>query len=185
MAANPVKIPGFKLVMRGTYREETPMGDGTFFDVLARNPVPDDTVQKTMNNCFDPFYTMPLEIKNAVLLHLSSKDISALRLASRSFHQIPEAIFRKLIKEEMSWFWEVDEMKREEEHITKAYQESYDAETLQVYFENGHDRDMLAFVKAQLEKPHLNTNWLRVYNQLKIMERGLSDQEQSQDLESS
>lgn len=164
LAANPVDVPGFRLGMMGVYKEESPLGDGAFC-------VEYDEYAKGMDDS-DPFKRLPSEVKNVILAQLCSRDIASLRLASRCFRQLPKALFRRLIKDEMPWFWEIDDLKRaEEEYLCNSFEENYGAEMLEV--SGGIDPNVLAFVKARMERKCLNTNWLQVYKQLKVMEKGV------------
>jgi hypothetical protein len=58
----------------------------------------------------DPFRTLPNELINMVLFQLMPKDITNIRLVSRSFHQLPGYLFIHLIKRHMPWFWEADKL---------------------------------------------------------------------------
>jgi hypothetical protein len=171
LVANPIRIPGFNMMMRDLYREEMPDGDGVFTDQRFRR-MRRESYQPDLVAPSDPFYDIPSEIKNTILAHLCSKDIASLRLASRCFQQLPKALFRTLIKHEIPWFWEVDDLKiSQEEYLSKAFQEENGADMLDAA--DGIDPSMLAFVKARMARKHLDTNWLRVYEQLKVVEKGV------------
>jgi len=59
-----------------------------------------------------------------LLSHLSSKDIGNLRLAARSFRQLPKQLFLRLIQDELPWFWEFDELKvADDEYWRRLYSE--------------------------------------------------------------
>jgi len=49
---------------------------------------------------------MPAEVASMVTHCLPSKDIANLRLASLAFQQLPTILFRRLLFEDMPWFWE-------------------------------------------------------------------------------
>ncbi|KUJ21985.1 uncharacterized protein LY89DRAFT_714994 [Mollisia scopiformis] len=171
LVANPVNIPGFGIMMRGTYKEEIPLGDGAFCDRNIHEAMSSNFVEER-NRPEDPFYNIPPEIKNDILARLCSKDIASLRLASRCFRQLPKALFRNLIKKEMPWFWEINDVKiEEEEYLSGSFQESYGADMLEV--SDDIDADVLAYVQARMEKKTLDTNWLLVYEQLKMLEKGV------------
>ncbi|KAH9215998.1 hypothetical protein DL95DRAFT_363708 [Leptodontidium sp. 2 PMI_412] len=172
-SANPVNIPGFKLVMRGVY-EETPRGDGAFVARDSSGPLSKrggSVVIRRRQNDTDPFVGLPTELKNKILARLSPRDIANLRLASRSFRQLPKQIFKQFIMEEFPWFWEIDEVRADvEAHYQKSFTEEY-----------GEDLDLLegvippawfAFVKERMEGKPMDINWYRVYKQLKVMEKG-------------
>ncbi|KAL2075541.1 hypothetical protein VTL71DRAFT_484 [Oculimacula yallundae] len=171
LAANPVAIPGFHLAMRGVYAE-TPRGDGAFMTRASSGMPPRrNAVMRRHQNSTDPFNELPTELKNKVLEKLSPKEIANLRLSSRSFRQLPKQIFKQLIEEELPWFWEVDEIRDE---IETQYQEDFKEQY-------GDDLDLLqgiippawfAFVKERMDKIPMDINWLQVYKQLKVLERG-------------
>lgn len=54
----------------------------------------------------DAFTVLPHELRLLLLSFLESKDIANLRLVSRSFRQLPIALWRHLILSEMPWLWE-------------------------------------------------------------------------------
>ncbi|ETS87757.1 hypothetical protein PFICI_01585 [Pestalotiopsis fici W106-1] len=54
----------------------------------------------------DMFASLPRELLLIILDPLGSKDIANLRLASRSFHQLPQSVFRTLTLRELPWLWE-------------------------------------------------------------------------------
>ncbi|KAH7342686.1 hypothetical protein BKA65DRAFT_401885 [Rhexocercosporidium sp. MPI-PUGE-AT-0058] len=171
LAANPLDIPGFKLMMRGVYKE-TPRGDGAFVAKDSYGALSKRSVEiRRYQNETDPFNRLPTELKNKVLVRLSPKDITNLRLSSRSFRQLPKQIFKQFITEEIPWFWEIDEVRADvEAHYQASFTEEY-----------GDDLDMLesiippawfAFVKERIEKKPMDINWYQVYKQLKVMEKG-------------
>lgn len=58
----------------------------------------------------DIFSILPPELLTEILWNLSAKDIANLRLASRSFRALPPILFKHLIRTEMPYFWEIDEL---------------------------------------------------------------------------
>ncbi|KAI1842601.1 hypothetical protein JX266_011214 [Neoarthrinium moseri] len=60
----------------------------------------------TRLRCTDVFSVLPPELRSLILIHLTSPDVANLRLASRTFYQIPQYIFRSLTLREMPWLWE-------------------------------------------------------------------------------
>lgn len=54
----------------------------------------------------DAFAKLPRELSLLILSQLSSNDIASIRLASRSFQQLPISFFHSLILREMPWLWE-------------------------------------------------------------------------------
>ena len=58
----------------------------------------------------DPFYKLSNEVVGLVLDNLGSKDIANLRLASTRFGELPDILFRRLLFEDLPWFWEAREL---------------------------------------------------------------------------
>lgn len=55
----------------------------------------------------DIFSRLAPHVHTEVLRYLGSTDIASLRLASRTFSQLPIALWRRLLAEEMPWLWEL------------------------------------------------------------------------------
>jgi len=55
----------------------------------------------------DPFVQISYELRMMILSQLPSRDIAALRLASRAFRQLPISFFYDLLMREMPWLWEL------------------------------------------------------------------------------
>ena len=68
------------------------------------------TVLSTPNAAKDPFSPLSAEITSMILNHLGSKDIANLRLATPVFRQLPTIMFRRLLLEEMPWFFEAKDL---------------------------------------------------------------------------
>jgi len=58
----------------------------------------------------DPFQKLPAEVASMVVHDLPSRDIANLRLAVRAFRELPNILFRRLLLEDMPWFWEVRDL---------------------------------------------------------------------------
>ena len=56
-----------------------------------------------------------------VLAYLSSKDIANLRLASPVFRKIPIILFRRLLLDDMPWFWEARDFPVRETNWYEVY----------------------------------------------------------------
>ncbi|PVH89599.1 hypothetical protein DL98DRAFT_564913 [Cadophora sp. DSE1049] len=202
LGANPVDVPGFRSVMMGVYGEK-PGGDGVFVTrdsygngngagagvALVSNSKAKSKARLRNNekekvfrrhrNPTDPFSTLPPELKNKILSTLSPAEITALRLSSRSFRQLPKQIFKSFIAEEMPWFWEIDEIRRE---VEEGYREAFskELEDLGMDFDAGGleclegvmPEDWLRFVRERMEGRAMDVNWLEVYKQLRVMEKG-------------
>ncbi|KAK7417483.1 hypothetical protein QQX98_004603 [Neonectria punicea] len=54
----------------------------------------------------DVFSRLPQELRTMVVMYLDSRDIAALRTASRSFSPLPQAVFQALTLRERPWMWE-------------------------------------------------------------------------------
>lgn len=96
LAANPVDVPALKAVLENC--EET--SSETVFEQL-----PDSS-----SSTRDPFQLLSPELRMILLNHLSRRDVANLRLTSKIFSQLPQSYFRQLIRKEMPWLWELDEM---------------------------------------------------------------------------
>lgn len=150
LAANPHDIPGFPELLLEDYYTEHPKGDGVF-DTRDAPHLPNLVVHE---NTTDVFTKIPAELKNMLLSHLSSKDIGSLRLASRSFRQLPKTLFRRLVHDELPWFWEHE------------YLEEKDLECLQ------KERE-ISLAGAKEEQASKNVNWLEIYKHLLIAKRSI------------
>jgi len=185
LAANPVDIASFKMTMMGVYSEK-PRGDGVFATrdsvgaglgavSMSRSKTNEmgKRVFRRHRNPTDPFSFLPPELKNKILARLSPSEINALRLSSRSFRQLPKQIFKSFIMEEMPWFWEIDEIRGavERDYAESFMEEFGGLEDLEM-LEGVVPREWLRFVRERLEGRVLDVNWLEVYKQLRVMERG-------------
>ncbi|KAK0125474.1 hypothetical protein ONS96_009312 [Cadophora gregata f. sp. sojae] len=196
LAANPVVIPGFELAMQGVYGQGA-RGDGVFgtrdsYGIAAGSGGKtklnlklkgrmgnSGKVFRRHRNSTDPFFVLPPELKNKILADLSPSEITAIRLSSRSFRQLPKQIFKSFIAEEMPWFWEIDDIRRE---VEEAYKEAFrdqladlgvgfDSEGLAM-LEGVMPSEWLRFVKERMEGKAMDANWLEVFKQLRVMEKG-------------
>lgn len=138
-----------------------PKGDGVF---MRRYLKPDDP--PIHQNLTDPFLRLPVELKNMVLSHLSSRDIARLRLVSRSFRQLPKQLFFRLIMDELPWFWEFDELKQ------------LDDDWWREWFKNDNPEKQRPEHANRIKKSREgnfteNVNWLAVYRQLVVLKKGI------------
>lgn len=62
------------------------------------------------NSTADPFTALSAEIISMVVEHLSSKDITNLRLATRAIRQLSAILFRRLLLEDMTWMSEAEDV---------------------------------------------------------------------------
>ncbi|MCJ1391456.1 hypothetical protein MMC18_004320 [Xylographa bjoerkii] len=111
LAANPIEIPGFAALVIETagYRGDRKTvfhwdykGPSEWSVRNHRTPPPPKSGLHTP----DPFTKLSAELSDMVLASLSSKDIANLRLVSPAFRQLPAILFRRLLLEDMPWFWE-------------------------------------------------------------------------------
>lgn len=98
LVANPLFVPKLQDVLRQV--TSTPPG---FNPRNSAFPVPESTAP---GDSTDLFARLPPEIKFEILDQLHSRDIAALRLATRTFRQLPVSYFQKLLNREMPWLWE-------------------------------------------------------------------------------
>ncbi|KAK4549027.1 hypothetical protein LTR36_007483 [Oleoguttula mirabilis] len=98
LAANPLFVPALPALLE---------------QAVSRNPsfnARHDAFEIPEGQPFDPndaFASLPPELRMLILADLPSKDIASLRLASRSFRQLPLTFFHDLLLREMPWLWEV------------------------------------------------------------------------------
>lgn len=100
LAANPLYIPGLKAILEAASGVEA-----SFSSQQSAFPALLTSGRNTWKE--DPFLALPQEIRECVVDYLSSKQIAALRLASRAFHQLPIGLWYHLLVREMPWLWEV------------------------------------------------------------------------------
>lgn len=109
LVANPIHVPDLSklldLPMSSTHSSITfahkqAENDGISGNSRDRNGLEPDLVS-------DPFERLAAEITAMILGNLGSKDICNLRLASRSFRELPTILFRRLLLDDMPWMWEV------------------------------------------------------------------------------
>ena len=110
LVANPIQILSLASLINkvGAYGEDIVFGQKN-----TRTSNQSDTSNEPMvlkPRSSDPFETLPAEVACMVTDCLSSKDIASLRLATRYFRQLPRAIFRRLLFEDMPWFWEAEHL---------------------------------------------------------------------------
>jgi hypothetical protein len=96
VAANPCFVPGLPAILTAADRREDSNFDyGDIFDIST-----------TGTGLGDVFSSLPQELRGMLLVLLEPADIANLRLASRTFRQLPQSFFRSLTLREMPWFWE-------------------------------------------------------------------------------
>jgi hypothetical protein len=119
-------------------------------------------------------------LKNMMLMLLPSSDIANLCLASRSFRQLPKSLLKQLIVSGMPWFWEIDDIEEQDfaywkRWVVKGYGE--DLSRLPAIPSQGRDppayKKQRTFARKIMGGVRREINWLRVYKDLKILQRGL------------
>jgi hypothetical protein len=104
LAANPLYIPGLIPILESAVATDSSFSPrSSAFAPLPSQPL--DQRGKTAKK--DPFLTLPQEMRDHVVDYLDSKEIAALRLASRAFHDLPMSLWYTLLRREMPWLWEV------------------------------------------------------------------------------
>lgn len=96
LAANPLFIPRLAPILRAAVDE-----DPNFAPSNGAFEVPFHS-----ESC-DVFSNLPVELRLQTLSYLASADIANLRLASRTFRQLPILLWRQLLLKEMPFLWEV------------------------------------------------------------------------------
>lgn len=96
LGANPLLIPRLAPILQAAIEKDTNFNpqDGAF-------PVSGN------EGASDVFGSLPLEMRLQTLSYLGSSDIANLRLASRTFRQLPILLWRDLLLKEMPFLWEV------------------------------------------------------------------------------
>ena len=96
LAADPMNIPGLDgLIKSGS--------EGRVSDVAFSSP-------RTASTARDVFSTLPIELRRTIAELLPGKDVANLRIASANFTELPQSYFHHLIKTEMPWVWEVEDL---------------------------------------------------------------------------
>lgn len=96
LATNPVEISGLTILLENC---EDAASDVVFSQLPESSP-----------SARDPFQLLSPELRIMLLDLLESKDVANLRLCSKVFSQLPQSCFRQLIRREMPWVWEIDEL---------------------------------------------------------------------------
>ncbi|KAI9836032.1 MAG: hypothetical protein M1819_001643 [Sarea resinae] len=130
LAANPLFVPGLPSLLTAAIKiDEEPTrndgravllpgrpghsGTGTYSALNHRHdaglpaaaalPV---TVADTSDS-YDPFLTLPEELRLHLVDYLDSSDIAHLRQTSRAFQQLPNSLWYRILRREMPWLWEI------------------------------------------------------------------------------
>jgi hypothetical protein len=98
LAANPLFVPRLNDILKSAVKT-----DSEFSTRAGAFSCTDTTAQQTSRDIFD---RLPTDLRLEVLHFLGSKDIANLRLASRTFRQLPIFLWRRLLRQELPWLWE-------------------------------------------------------------------------------
>lgn len=113
LAANPVDIPGLPGLIQGQMHARINVNEPaiptshTLYQ-RARNASAEDAEPEPKHPPLDPFAQLPEELRLMIIDYLPSRDIANLRLASRICLEIPRVIFRRLMLQDLPWFWEAE-----------------------------------------------------------------------------
>lgn len=102
LVANPLTIPGLEDLIQSCSLPDGSSAD-VVFDTKCVGPAKDDI-----------FAQLSPELRLMILEFLKSEEVAKLRLASRTFFQLPQSIFHHLVLSEMPWVWEINDLKGHE-----------------------------------------------------------------------
>ncbi|KAJ0423240.1 hypothetical protein BJY00DRAFT_278914 [Aspergillus carlsbadensis] len=172
LAANPLHVPGLPAFLRAAAEEDA----GMDHERASRS-------SPAAGGGIDRLGTLPLDLRLHIVSFLDSADITSLRAASRPFTHLPNGVWYRLVQQDMPWLWEAwDE---EIQHTpsswttTTANEVGYLNNARQRYskvLRNEHisDEGILDYLMPRLREvpdpvrlPKVNTNWHRVYTQIK------------------
>lgn len=113
LAANPLYVPKLRDILQSTI--STAPNFSTRNGAFQALETPSTSAEN------DPFACLPAEIRIEILDILRSKDIASLRLASRTFTQLPISYFQNLIKRELPWLWEAWPTSNKPNHLGYSF----------------------------------------------------------------
>lgn len=97
LVAHPMRIPGLLDLIQSCHDEGHAASDVVFATGRSRT------------HSIDPFAALSPELKLMLVLQLSRRDVANLRLSSRSFQQLSQSYFHRLVLSEMPWiFWDIE-----------------------------------------------------------------------------
>ncbi|KAL3418165.1 hypothetical protein PVAG01_09880 [Phlyctema vagabunda] len=106
LVANPLFVPRLQAVVDSAIVDGPALNPdtGTFIvpQFFSRHR---DTV---LEDSKDVLEMLPAELVLEITTYLGSNDIANIRLASRAFRQLPVSIWRRLLREDMPWLWELE-----------------------------------------------------------------------------
>jgi len=98
LVAVPIRVPGLDDLVRSCLRSED------VSDVVFASPA------RATRQPSDAFEMLPAELCSIVLELVTPRDVAALRLVSPAFTQLPQMYFNHLVRSEMPWMWEINEL---------------------------------------------------------------------------
>ncbi|KAK5126435.1 hypothetical protein LTR85_010671 [Meristemomyces frigidus] len=100
LAANPLFVPTLPALL-----EQALSSDPSFDARSGAFNISEQPAVEPISE--DAFAVLPHELRMLILAELPSKDVANLRLASRTFRQLPIDFFHDLLLREMPWLWEL------------------------------------------------------------------------------
>lgn len=97
LAANPLQIPMLADLLQDCQKSER-QSDSVF------------SSRSSNSSSGDPFSKLPHELKTMMLFQLNRRDVANLHYASRSFGELPQQYFQRIVKTDMPWVWETKQM---------------------------------------------------------------------------
>jgi hypothetical protein len=94
LAANPVEIPELTRLIKSHTESSS---DVVFINLDG-------------STARDPFHVLSPELRAMLLEMLEPRDVANLRLSSKAFSQLPQTYFKHLIRREMPWVWELQDI---------------------------------------------------------------------------
>jgi hypothetical protein len=106
LAANPLYIPGLASIFDAARAKDPAFSpQNSAFAPLRSSST---SIMRGLNTeTEDRFLLLPQELREHIVDYLDSKEITALRLTSRAFHDLPVSLWYKLLRREMPWLWEL------------------------------------------------------------------------------
>ncbi|KAA8642515.1 hypothetical protein EYZ11_011584 [Aspergillus tanneri] len=186
LVANPLYVPNLDSLLLATVHEEEDHFSPHIgaFDLSRR--VKHTEILTDQARPADFLASLPLELRLYIVGFLGSRDIANLRLASRTFEQLPVGLWYRLVRDEMPWLWEAwDET--ECAHVPSIWttvtatdvqlfvkKRQHYASVLSDEYQGGNIEDYLDLLvpmpmttPRQLILPRARTNWYQVYTQIK------------------
>jgi len=96
IVANPCFVPGLEPLLQSSGQKHgSENGSSELAHVVTTGTANDD-----------PFAKLPAEIKHAILIELSFKDIASLKLVSRAFQHLPNSVLYEITVRDTPWLYE-------------------------------------------------------------------------------